>query len=405
MNLLYRFSGPITNKVIHSQVAGNLKALKETGLEVNLLAWCGAGHAMRNRAAYHQARADLERILGQPVNWRLTMDRIPRLDKLLKASELTARLREAAGSPLVLQTRSVDIGLLMASLRRQSGHVRFVHEMRGDPHAELGYLAGRDSPDLALRLERLDNSLRQIFSAADLVLCVSHVLADRLAGRYGLSRDLMHVQPCTADEQRFVLNPAARREKRALLGLRDADHLLVYSGSLSKGWDQPEAVLAFLAASLYEQPDLHALLLSPDGAVARRMIAELPSGRVHHRALSHLEIQDWLCAGDSALLLREAHALNEVASPTKAAEYMLCGLPLLLSAGVGDYSNWVEREGAGLVLQGNRVDGMQWAALRRLDREAVRTVALTHVSRQQHALAYRERLSSLFDTSAPFPSA
>lgn len=39
--------------------------------------------------------------------------------------------------------------------------------------------------------------------------------------------------------------------------------------------------------------------------------------------------------------------MNNVASPTKFAEYMLCGLPVLISEGVGDYTKFVEETKTG----------------------------------------------------------
>jgi hypothetical protein len=84
MKLVYRFSGPITNKVIHSQVAGSLGALASQGIDVDLLAWCGAGHALKHRKAYAAARRELSRLVGREVRWKLTMDRVVWLDALRK---------------------------------------------------------------------------------------------------------------------------------------------------------------------------------------------------------------------------------------------------------------------------------------------------------------------------------
>jgi hypothetical protein len=47
---------------------------------------------------------------------------------------------------------------------------------------------------------------------------------------------------------------------------------------------------------------------------------------------------DHLCAGDVGLLLRERHPMNEVAAPGKFAEYALSGLPIVMTEGIGDFS-------------------------------------------------------------------
>lgn len=395
MKLLYRFSGPITNKVIHSQVAGNLRALREAGLDGDFLCWCGAAHALRHRAAYARAEADLTRILGRPARWRLTADRLPVLDRWLKRRELAAATRALGAEPVAIQTRSLDLAPLLPERRAGEGPRLFVQEVRGDRAAELEFLAGDDRRGLAARLAALEGRLESSFAAADLVLCVSQALAERLVSRHGLSRERLIVQPCTADETRFRPDPAARAERRRELGLPPHAHLLIYSGSLVKGWDQPQAVRAFAIEQLGSNPDLHLLLLSPDATQARELISALPTGRAHHRSLSHLEIQGWLCAGDSALLLRAAHPLNEVASPTKAAECLLCGLPLLLSPGIGDYSGWVEKEGAGRIVPAGGMRLEDWRALGDLQAEAVRHAALPRVARGPHAAQLAARLEAL----------
>lgn len=396
MKLLYRFSGPITNKVIHSQVAGTLGALAATGLETDFLCWCGAGHALRHRAAYTRAEADIARLLGAPARWRLTADRLPALDGWLKRRELARALAACEGGRAVVQTRSLDIAERLPAGPRGARSWRFVQEMRGDPAAELAFLHRGDPAGLEPRLAELEATIAQAFAAADLVLCVSQALADRLAARHGLEPARLHVQPCTADETRFRPDPALRDRRRRELGVPADAHLLVYSGSLTKGWDQPQAVKAFVSGQLAAVPRLQVLLLSPDAAEARDLISALPPGRVHHRSLSHLEIQDWLVAGDSSLLLRAAHPLNEVASPTKAAECLLCGVPLLLSPGIGDYSDWVERDGAGLVLAAGGPEPGVWDRLEALRGEAVREAALVRVARGPHASRFRSRLDGLF---------
>jgi glycosyltransferase involved in cell wall biosynthesis len=391
MKLVYRFSGPITNKVIHSQVAGSLGALARQGIEVDLLAWCGAGHALKHRAAYFRAQHELSELVGGSVRWKLTMDRLTWLDALRKRSELAG---STSGSNCVIQTRSQDMGLLMAELRAGRPELRFVYEVRGDALAELSYQL-EAGPEREQRLKRARASLATLLPLADLVTCVSEVLADRMAAEYHLPQDRLLVVPCTADETRFRLNPEARAARRRELGLPPDAHLVVYSGSLVKGWDQPQAVRVFLGRELERNPFLHVLLISPDREVAEAMLAEFPAGRAHHRSLAHIDMQDWLVAADSALLMREPHPLNEVASPTKAAELLLCGVPLLLSSGIGDYSGWVEAAGTGRLLDETEAPAGTWRELGRLRAEDVRSAALPRVGRKPHAEVLSRRLRAL----------
>ncbi len=390
MNLLYRFSGPVTNKVIHSQVVGSLEALAREGIVVDLTGWSGLGHALKHRAAYREAEATLRRHL--PAHFHRTIDRCPRVDRFLKRRELVRAMARAGAGPLVLQTRSHDLAALMAGLRGQRPDVRFVYELRGDFRAEAEFQRG---PGPHPGLDHVEEAMGLALRSADLVLCVSQVLAERMGQRHGLEAARLHVMPCTADEERFRPDADQRRQRRAELGLAEDDLLLVYSGSLSKGWDVPERIRAFLLNHMPVQPGLHVLLLSPDLPQAAAMAAELPSGRAHCRSVDHWEMQAWLCAGDAGLLLRATHPLNEVASPTKAAELLLNGLPLLISPGVGDYSAWVAAEGLGQLIDPDSQHPIDWASLRAQDPWEIRRLALERVSRSAHARLLAARLRAL----------
>lgn len=390
MNLIYRFSGPVTNKVIHSQVVGSLQALQHQGIEVDLGAWCGLGHYLRHRQACRAAEAELRRRLSAPFHVHLTVDRLRALDQWRKGEELAraARGHERA----ILQTRSPDLADLMAGLRGRQPRLRFVYEVRGDLWAEQEFLHGPQRGPAFLALE---GKVVRALKAADLVLCVSQALADRIQERHGIDPGRLHVMPCTADEERFHPDAQERERRRGELGLGPRDFLLLYSGSLRKGWDVPERILEFVQAQLSACADLQVLLLSPDHDAATDLMRRWPAGRVHVRSCGHWDMQSWLCAGDAGLLLREAHPLNEVASPTKAAEMLLCGLPLVISPGVGDYSAWVAAAGLGAVVAGTGLEPLDWKALRSRDPWVLHHLARTRVARTEHARRLADRLRSL----------
>ena len=65
--------------------------------------------------------------------------------------------------------------------------------------------------------------------------------------------------------------------------------------------------------------------------------------RIWSGYVSYKDINDYLNAADFGLLLREDTPTNNVASPTKFAEYLMAGLPTLISQGVGDLSEFVEQ--------------------------------------------------------------
>ena len=61
------------------------------------------------------------------------------------------------------------------------------------------------------------------------------------------------------------------------------------------------------------------------------------------------DVPKYLVSADYGLLLREATITNQVASPVKFAEYIACGLKVIVSNHLGDYSEYVKTFENGLL--------------------------------------------------------
>jgi glycosyltransferase involved in cell wall biosynthesis len=48
--------------------------------------------------------------------------------------------------------------------------------------------------------------------------------------------------------------------------------------------------------------------------------------------------------------MRHDNTVNNVASPVKVGEYLACGLPVILTRGIGDYSDMLPAAGVGMLL-------------------------------------------------------
>jgi hypothetical protein len=261
------------------------------------------------------------------------------------------------GQAVVVHARGGAMGLA-TRLKRWSRRLRVVADFRGDRPAEYRYkMGGLDSPLARREHARLLAQDRAVLRSADAVQCVSAALRDRLAADHG-PRAGVRVVPCVADERRFRFDPAAREEVRAARGWRDR-RVLVYCGSML-AWQQPEAVVAFYAGLRTRRPALHLLLLTPDVVAARGLLEAhaLDESAVTIHAARHGEVPAFLCAADVALLLREPHPLNAAASPTKFAEYVLTGLPVLVSRGIGDLDGHVSQLELGALVENHR-DGAE----------------------------------------------
>jgi hypothetical protein len=252
---------------------------------------------------------------------------------------------------VVVHTRQVVMARLALTLKRRWPALRVISELEGDDLAEVRYKQSkteRPSPWRrllwALEHRHCEREERRILLESDAVICVSQRLRDVMVGRFSLTPDQaerVHVIPTLASRKEFAFDPGKRDRTRAELGL-GGRFVVVYSGNLRARWQAPEKLVEAFVAIRSVRPAAFFLVLTQEAD--RRHLEPLLSRAAlsgdDYRVLScpHERVVDNLCAADLGLLLRERHPMNEVAAPGKFAEYVLSGLPIVMTEGIGDFS-------------------------------------------------------------------
>jgi glycosyltransferase involved in cell wall biosynthesis len=158
------------------------------------------------------------------------------------------------------------------------------------------------------------------------------------------------VIPCAVDLRRFRFDPTARARLREEWGF-ERQTVMVYSGSLGS-WYLPGEMLDFLAVARSTLHDLRFLVLTPQPAIAQ---AEAQKRGLNHllivRSVTSAEVPAYLSAADFGVAFISPAPSKAASSPTKLAEYLACGLPVVMNAGIGDLdirrreSTWVLVDG------------------------------------------------------------
>ncbi len=170
-----------------------------------------------------------------------------------------------------------------------------------------------------------------------------------------LSRQTRHqdiiVIPSCVDSDKACFDVAARDEIRKALGLDQTDILLCYSGGTS-AWQRIDDIVSLLKEICLANLKCKALFLTTSFEEVSRMIekVQFPSGRAFVHSCAHNEVHRYLSAADAGLIMRHNTIVNNVASPVKVGEYLACGLPVILTHGIGDYSDMLPAAGVGLLL-------------------------------------------------------
>lgn len=226
---------------------------------------------------------------------------------------------------------------------------------------------------------------------SDIRLAVSHALVHYWQERFGYAGQAQVVVPCTLG--RAHLGPLADGAgMRAELGFAETDVVLVYAGSAA-GWQSFELLERLLSPLLLAQPHVKVLFLCPANPAIDALAANW-LGRAVRAWVDPSRVPELLAACDHALLVREDSVTNRVSSPTKFAEYIACGLPVVISAQIGDFSRAVQAHQLGFVHR----EGEALPPLERPTAEERRRLhehALAHYTKPAHDEAYRKVLEVL----------
>jgi glycosyltransferase involved in cell wall biosynthesis len=257
---------------------------------------------------------------------------------------------------------------------------------------------------------RLIKSLeRRAFANADGLVTLTEAIRPVIQDWPGLrGREIPYaVIPCCADLSRFAFNPETRAKLRAELGVNDR-FVAVYSGSID-GWYLTAEMADFCAAAAKAIPEAFFLWLTPTRHERLHALMRergLSEQQYKILALPPADVASYLSAADAGLAFIKPCFSKIASSPTKNAEYLGCGLPLILNAGIGDSDALITRENAGALVSEYAPEAYRAAAqtIRQMARDAatrprMRDIAfrlfdLQAVGTNRYARLYRNILAA-----------
>jgi glycosyltransferase involved in cell wall biosynthesis len=179
---------------------------------------------------------------------------------------------------------------------------------------------------------------RRTIRESEAVIVRTTEAAAILAKRASVSPERFHTVVNGRDPAIFSPSTAAQRERtRSDLDLQQAQPLLVYAGSIGPQY-RFDQVAATFAAVLRHRSDARLLILTstPDQAISELELHQPGIGRFT-TALSvpPRRVPALLAAADVGLAFRLVGPSTRAIAPIKLGEYLLCGLPIVGTAGVG----------------------------------------------------------------------
>jgi len=351
-HVLYISYNGMLDPLGQSQVLPYLRGLAKKGIRFTLLSFeRSAAFTPAGVSRCRQIREELRRE-GIEWHWRRYHSRptLPATVFDVLAGFLQAlRLNRQARFDLV-HARSHIPATIALLLKRWCG-TRMIFDIRGLMAEEYVDARHWQQDSFVYRITKAME--RRILAAADGIVTLTEQIWPIIQGWKGLQgRQVQHeVVPCCVRLDLFNFRPEHRWQRRAELDLENR-LVLVYSGSIG-GWYLDDEMAEFFAAFANARPDAHFLWLTPGSS--GRINELMSSHRINHDRYSVIaatpqDVSSYLSAADVGLSFIKPCFSKLASSPTKYAEYLACGLPLVINSGIGDSDALVNEEKAGVLV-------------------------------------------------------
>lgn len=191
---------------------------------------------------------------------------------------------------------------------------------------------------------------------AGAVVSLTHAAVDHLNRTYPdeMAGQLVEVIPTCADLDRFV--PAGSAPKQRVIGCL---------GTVLSGWFRLEWLASFLSVAAKNDPDaLFELTTRDDPQGVRRVLDPkgLLGDRLKIASAASQDVHHVLQAQTASVMFYAGGEISELGrSPTRMAEILGCGIPVVANEGVGDVARIIRDYRVGVLAESSEPQAMETA--------------------------------------------
>jgi len=355
MNVLYLTYDGLTDPLGQSQIITYLNGLQLQGHSIHIISF------EKHIAFKKYGNAIQSQLLRTGITWTpLTYTKNPPvlstlidLQRLINASEKYIK----ANSVQLIHCRSYITSLIGLKLKRKFS-IPFLFDMRGlwaDERID-GHIWNLKNPLYKMIYSFFKKKELAFLKESDAIISLTHAAKIELDRINAGSTKKTFVIPCCVDTDLFntsKINQSDVEKWKVQLSLNDQNKYLVYVGSIGT-WYLLKEMLLFFKALHKQASEYRFLFITTEDSkmifneadrlgIAHQLLLITSSGRSELPALLHL-------CHFSIFFIKPAYS-KIASSPTKQAELLSMGIPVVCNDGIGDSSIIVERFRSGIVLK------------------------------------------------------
>jgi len=362
MRTLYLCYFGVREPLVQTQVLPYLRELSRGGIGVDLLTF---EPEWSHRWSESEREEWCERLESQGIRWRaLAYHKRPSLPATLydiAAGALTAIRLIRRERIDVMHARGyvpAAMGALAKPWAKPWKGCKLIFDIRGFMPEE--YVDAGVWPKGGLLYRLTKAAERKLLEVADGYVVLTEKArkilfpASPQDGREaGVSARPVEVIPCCVDAERFrAFDGESRDGLRRELNL-EGRRVMVYVGALG-GWYLTDEMAELMTVAHREDASTFSMVLtqSPPEIITRRL-SSLGVDEADYlvKKVSPENVPRYLKAADFAVSMIKPCYSKLSSSPTKIAEYLASGLPVISNAGIGDLDELIEGDKVGVILR------------------------------------------------------
>ncbi|MBL4707830.1 MAG: glycosyltransferase [Flavobacteriales bacterium] len=343
----------LTDSLGQAQILPYLTGLSKKGHCITVLSCEKAENFQKNKEIV------MQKCLSANIHWEYTHyeNKYPVISPSLNSQRLKKKTRQIVKERNieVLHCRSIIPAGIGYSIAKKSG-IKFIFDIRGfwaDERVD-GKIWNLKNPIFNVVYHYFKWKEKVLFEKADCIVTLTENAKEYIKGHFKTKGNFL-VVPCCVDFKHFNMDGIDGRKVEQLkneLKIPKENFVLTYVGSLGARYMLNE-MLCFFKELKSIQPKASFLFISKSDTSEIESICQeidLDRSSIFITSCEYSEIPVYISVGNASVFFIITSFSGKAVSPTKQAEVMSLGLPILANTGLGDTDMILNETGSGLVI-------------------------------------------------------
>ena len=399
MKVLYLTYDGLSDPLGQSQVMPYLLKLADKGFSITIISF-------EKKTMFTGAFEDIKKKLDEkkiswvPLNYTSRPPVLSTIFDIIKLKRQCIRLQKIHHYRIV-HCRSYITSFAGMMMKQKFG-LKFIFDMRGfyaDERVEGG-LWNQNKIIFRYVYNYFKKKEKLFFRNADKTVTLTEAAKEIIVGQFSVPKMKVKVIPCCVDTSLF--NPAAinsqlQSQVRKRLSIKEKDFVISYLGAIGT-WYLLDEMLGLFKQLSDRFPDAKFLFITYHPRVLILESAfklNIPVEKIIVEKAGRNEVPLLLSLSSLSLFFIKQTFSKIASSPTKQAEILAMGIPLICNTQIGDTEAIVTRSGAGLLINQFTINEFDKVingipTLLQKDKTEIRNFAIHEFSLERGVDAYNE---------------